>query len=190
MNKKELEQSYFDWMCKLVCDERYANNNRLKYRKLFSYLHNTDYNYFNQLPNDQNRALDGMNMRYYFGFENQIDYAIIAETLDTRPASMLETLLSLACKCEDVMADSEKGDRVSLWFWNMLYSLGLSKMNDEAFDKEEADYILNRFFMNEYEPNGVGGLFTIEGIDIDLRKEEIWDQMCLYLDYLVYGGTQ
>lgn len=62
---KELNNEYFEWMCQLVYDERYIR--RLSYQKLLNHLHNIDFQY--SLPMDGNRAEDGIDLRYRFGYE-------------------------------------------------------------------------------------------------------------------------
>ena len=63
MTEIELNNEYFEWMCQLVCNERYSR--RLSYQKLLRHLHNIDFQYM--LPMDGNRAEDGIDLRYRFG---------------------------------------------------------------------------------------------------------------------------
>ena len=60
MTEIELNNEYFEWMCQLVCNERYSR--RLSYQKLLRHLHNIDFQYM--LPMDGNRAEDGIDLRY------------------------------------------------------------------------------------------------------------------------------
>ena len=95
-------------------------------------------------------------------------------------------MVALAIRCEEtIMDDTEYGDRTGQWFWKMISSLGLSSMSDDMFDKKYATYVINRFLNREYEPNGKGGLFTINNCDEDLRNVEIWYQLCWYLDSII-----
>lgn len=179
MNRDILKNEYFDWMYDLVCYRKYCG--RLSYRKLLAYLNNRDFIYI--LDMDGNRAEDGMDLRYRFAYEHNYDYPIVTTYLDDRPCSILEMMVALAIRCEDsIMADSDIGNRTSLWFWNMIKSLGLDHMSDANFDKDAADEIIDRFLDREYEPNGKGGLFTIEHCKYDLRSVDIWYQMMFYLD--------
>lgn len=185
MTEHELMHLYLEWMQRLVCDDRFSNTSRSSYRKLFEFLSEERYNFEGQHPNDQNRAYDGIDLRYQFGYEENLPNSMIASLLDIRDCSMLELLISVAFRCEDVAEDRTQGDRLGLWFWSMLQSLGLAKMNDAWLERNgfaEAEDILNRFYHNDYEPNGRGGLFTIEGTRIDMREEEIYWQMCHYLN--------
>lgn len=58
MTEKELNNEYFEWMCQLVCNERYSRG--LSYQKLLGHLHNIDFQYV--IPMDSNRAEDGIDL--------------------------------------------------------------------------------------------------------------------------------
>lgn len=105
MTEIELNNEYFEWMCQLVCNERYSR--RLSYQKLLRHLHNIDFQYM--LPMDGNRAEDGIDLRYRFGYEKEYEGPMIASYLDNRPCSVLEMLIALAFRCEEHMA-KELGD--------------------------------------------------------------------------------
>lgn len=178
MTKDELNNAYFEWMYQLVCDER---DSEMSYRKLLYLLHDMDFNY--TIPMDGNRAEDGTDLRYRFGYENAYDGPIIAAYLDDRPCSVLEMMVALAIRCEEhIMCDPDIGDRTGQWFWNMIDNLGLGDMDDEEFDKNYAERVIQKFLNREYKRNGEGGLFTVKHYRKDLRLVEIWYQMCWYLD--------
>ena len=96
MTEKELNQEYFNWMCQLVCDKRWRNKG-LSYQMLLSQLHSIDFQY--TLPMDENRAEDGIDLRYRFGYEKEYEGSMIACYLDNRPCSVLEMLIALAFRC-------------------------------------------------------------------------------------------
>lgn len=182
MTKDELHNLYFDWMYRLVCDDQYTKT--LSYRKLFAQLHNTPFTYL--MPMDGNRASDGEDLRYRFGYENGIDRRVIAADLDIRPCSVLEMMVALAIRCEaDIMQEDEEGNRTGQWFWNMLVSLHLGGQNDFRYDKNYVNNIIQRFLNRAYKPNGDGGLFTIENCSYDLTTVEIWYQMNWYLSSIL-----
>ena len=179
MTEIELNNEYFEWMCQLVCNERYSR--RLSYQKLLRHLHNIDFQYM--LPMDGNRAEDGIDLRYRFGYEKEYEGPMIASYLDNRPCSVLEMLIALAFRCEEhIMDDPDIGNRTGQWFWNMISNLGLSSLNDTRFDSGYLNRVITRFLNREYERNGEGGLFTVKNCKHDLRTVEIWYQMCWYLD--------
>ena len=83
------------------------------------------------------------------------------------------------------MDDPDVGDRTSKWFWLMMENMGLGFMSDNVFDKDEAIEKIDIFLDRRYKRNGEGGLFTIKNPRRDLRKVEIWYQMCWYLDTII-----
>lgn len=182
MTKDELNNEYFEWMCQLVYNEQYSR--RLSYRKLLTHLHEIEFVYI--IGMDGNRAEDGIDLRYRFGYEHQYNSPMVATFLDDHPCSVLEMLVALARRCEEsIMDDPDIGNRIGQWFWNMIVNLGLGHMNDSNFDGNRVDLILSRFMNREYRRNGEGGLFTVNHCKHDLRSAEIWYQMCWYLDEIL-----
>lgn len=179
MTKRELNEEYFNWMYQLV----FANEKRRSYRKLLKYLNSVEFTYI--LDFDSNRAEDGMDLRYRFGYEHDYNGPMIAAYLDDRPCSVLEMMVALANRCEEqIMDDPHAGCRRSQWFFDMLASLGLSGMNDENFVKSDAEEIVSRFLSRQYARNGEGGLFTVNSRH-DMRNAEIWYQLNWYLDSIL-----
>ena len=79
------------------------------------------------------------------------------------------------------MSDADFGDRTGQWFWGMIENLRLDKMTDQRFDLKKVSQIIDRFLHREYEPDGTGGLVTIEDCEYDLRTVEIWYQVMWFL---------
>lgn len=177
-----LKTKYFKWLCHFVYDER--NMVKVTYTKIFKHLYNVYF--FYTLDRDENRAQDGIDLRYRFGRENGYQDIEIQEELDVDACTVLEMMVALAIRCEDtIMSDPSYGDRTGLWFWNMLVSLGLSGMNDKVYDPAIIDNVLTIFLNRMYQPDGRGGLFTIHNCPQDLTEVEIWYQMNWYLnDYI------
>lgn len=174
-----LYNKYFDWMYKIVCDERYFD--RESYEKLLSYLYKREFIY--SIDMDGNRAEDGIDLRYRFAYELGYDDSMVISQLDDKPCSVLEMMIALAIRCEEhIMDDPDIGDRTVQWFWNMINNLGLDSMNDAYFDEDRVEVIIDRFLNRDYDENGKGGLFTVKHCAHDLRTVEIWYQMCWYLD--------
>lgn len=181
MTKNEVKKQYFNWMYQLVCSNR---SKSVSYQKLLSYLNERDFVWTIDL--DENRASDGVNLRYRFGRDKNYPDPMIATFLDDRPCSILEMMIALSIRCEEhIMEDSDLGDRTGQWFWNMIVSLGLGAMPDSKFDERHAEEVINRFIDRTYERNGRGGLFTVEHPHKDMRNIEIWYQMCMYLDTII-----
>ena len=168
-------------MYQLVCDGYIEG---LSYRRLFDYLHRIDFTF--SIPMDGNRAEDGIDLRYRFGYENDIRDPIIMAYLDDRPCSVLEMLVALAMRCEEhIMRDPDAGNQTGRWFWIMLNNLGLNQMDDNNFDRHFVDDIVTRWMERKYDSDGNGGLFIIKNSRYDLRSIEIWYQMNWYLNEMV-----
>lgn len=74
------------------------------------------------------------------------------------------------------------GNRTGQWFWSMIVSLGLASMDDNRFHQSRAEFVIERFRRRDYQPNGAGGLFTLQNPKEDLRTLDIWYQMMAYLN--------
>ena len=167
MKIAKLKEKYFNWLCNIVYDENYVEQS---YDRLLEYLH--DHKFMYTIPLDENRASDGVYLRYRFMDE--------AYDILTDECSILEMMVALAIHCEDIMADADT-DRTAYWFWNMVNSLGLSSMTDDDFDTKYVDHVIYRLLNHKYKPYGKYGLFTVYNCEYDLRNEEIWKQMMVYL---------
>lgn len=177
MTRDTIINKYFKWLYDLVRGKRYSKS--MSYEKLLMRLHDTEFIY--SLLMDENRAEDGVDLRYRFGDEydclNEVDSHL------TGPCSVLEMMVALALRCEEhIMYDPSYGDRTSQWFWGMIVNLGLGSMTDERFDRDFVDKTIDVFLRREYEPNGEGGLFTIKDCKFDLRAIDIWYQLNWYLN--------
>lgn len=173
----KMEAEYLEWMYSLVSDGRWLG--ATDYRGLLALLHETVFTY--RLPMDLNRYCDGLDLRYRFGEEHGYSDEQVRLYLDQTPCSVLEMMVALSIRCEEnIMDDPAMGDRTGLWFWTMVVNMGLAAMDGPRFDSERAQRIVRRFLDGEYEKDGTGGLFRVEGVD--MRSMEIWYQMCRYLE--------
>ena len=181
--EEDIKEEYFEWLYNYVCNGRAHSN--VSYKKLFRVLHSIPFIYI--IRNDVNRAVDGKDLRNRFIFEKRYDDRNLLYLIRGK-CTVLEMIIALAIRCEEtIMDDTRYGDRTKQWFWTMLNNLGISNITDEVFDnlyhnKECIETHINKFLYHEYEPNGKGGLFYIRNCDKDLRYEEIWTQLCWYLD--------
>lgn len=173
-----LSENYFRWMVGLIHNSEYMNKDR-HWMKLFRLLYDREFIYTIEM--DGNRADDGIELRYRYGWEKGFVDEQIAQSLDIRPCSLLEMMVALAHRCEESIMDNSEEDRTGVWFFEMLESLGLSEQDDAHFDQRVANDILDDFVNRKYRPNGQGGLFTINSPGPDMRKMEIWYQMNRYL---------
>jgi len=174
----QINDEYFEYLCELIDSMRFAKQN--SYRKLLMHLHNIEFTWF--VPNDDNRADDGIQVRRRFALSRN---DIGLQKYLTGPCSVLEMMIALALRCEEWMDNAEFGNRTGQWFWGMIRNLGLSSMRDSNFDRKYVDDVIARLLNREYEPDGKGGLFTVKHCNHDLRTVEIWCQLSWYLDSIM-----
>lgn len=178
MNKKEINIEYFNWMLSIIHDDLYSD--KVSFRKLLRYLHDVEFTWI--INSDINRAVDGIELRRRFSKSMGFEYCYLDKYLEG-PCTVLEMILALAIRCEEtIMDDPSKGDRTKQWFWGMINNLGLGAMTDNAFDRKRVKEIIDIFLNREYKRNGVGGLFMVRHCNRDLRKVDIWRQLCWYLN--------
>ena len=104
-------------------------------------MHSVEFVYI--IGMDGNRAEDGIDLRYRFGYERKHEGPMVATYLDDRPCSILEMMTALANRCEEhIMDDQDIGDRTGQWFWSMISNLGLGSMTDINFNRDYVDYVL------------------------------------------------
>lgn len=182
---RNIRDEYFEWLFRLVCGKRYSK--RVSYRELLTRLFNTEFRYL--ILKDRNRAEDGMDLRYRFALSQYRYDSYVQDNIMhiiDGPCNVLEMMIALSIRCEEnIMDDPTIGDRTGQWFWGMIVNLGLGSMTDDRFDSYFVDETIDRFLDRQYEPNGKGGLFTINHCDRDLRDVEIWYQLCYYLDTMI-----
>lgn len=179
MFRDQIINDYFEWLWNFTKCRGHSQN-----RKIITLLHNIEFRY--SIPMDANREEDGIDLRYRFITEVGIpkNYQEVYAYLDG-PCSVLEMMIALAIRCEEsIMDDPDIGDRTSEWFWLMMKNLGLDYMSDRKFDRDIAEEKISIFLDRRYKKNGEGGLFVVNGRR-DLRKVEIWYQMCWYLDTIM-----
>ena len=176
--KDRVNSDYFEWMYDLVCGERFAKG--ITYRKLLTFLHDVEFVYF--VPYDENRAAEGIVLRYRFCLTHDCEDL---ECYLTGPCSVLEMMIALATHCEAITDDPCLGNRTGQWFWGMITNMGLGSMSDDNFNEWHVNDVVSRFLNREYEPDGRGGLFTVKDWDRDMRTAEIWHQLMAYINSIV-----
>jgi hypothetical protein len=174
--KNIIENKYFPWLSDLIG----VNRPEGSYFLLAKVLYEKGFTWF--VPNDDNRAFEGRNLREQFCDEMHIDY--VYEYFEEK-VSMLELIIGLADRCESIMADQDSNVPMEDWFWKMLTNAGLDIFKDEDFydlgGTPAVDIILNKIIDRTYHRDGRGGLFPLKHTRMDQRKVELWYQMSAYL---------
>lgn len=172
-------QAYFEWLCDTVAINEPDNSYFLLAKKLdfMPFLYT--------IPMDANRAKDGTDLRGQF--ESKTNYK--AMYCDDTPCTMLEMLVALAVRINDIMYEDDNHDKTAVWFWEMMTNVGLDIFTDADYFKAGGDSavekIVDRIIERKYKKNGKGGLFPLSGCYknemSDQRKVQIWYQMQTYL---------
>lgn len=163
-------EEYYQWLIGLLGDIDLRNN----YQKLLRKLFNTEFTW--TVSFDSNRAGDGLYLREIFSKDTGINFDYDA------PCSVLEMMLALAMRCEDLIYDPDVCDSVLTTFMDMLYNLKLDMMDDNYYDEAEVNRILRVFLGRNYEFNGNGGLFCVLFPSDDFRVKDLWWQANMFLD--------
>ena len=169
---EEVHQEYFEWLVDLVDGQ--------DHQLLLYHLHQIPY--IPVLERDENRAEDGASLRDRYEYETSYsNYDIFIDT-----SSVLEMLIGLSVKMNDLFVGIEEDDRTYYWFWEIMTNLKLDIYVDNLFIRVnslvEIDEILETFLNSKYDEDGQGGLFPLRSPEKDQRKVEIWYQMSAYID--------
>lgn len=175
--QKLLIKPYFEWLSGLagVVQERGT------YWCLFGKLYSKEF--YGLVPNDDNRSIDGQQMRKTF-IDEYMPFDDDTVAIDG-PCRVLEMLIALAIRCEvHVMMDPEKGNRTKQWFWIMINNLGFGDFTDLEYSNQistNIDENLDILLERKYDTDGLGGLFPLQHPFGDQTEVEIWYQLNQYL---------
>lgn len=173
---KPLDEEYLEWLYGQVASTRLRNPAKTHWA-LLCRLYKTEFDYF--VPNDDNRAEDGRELRYEF--LDDIDEDAPLTWLD-EPCSFLEMMIGLSRRLA-----FEAGGQARGWFWHLMDNLNLRKYTDDLYDQRDdfmtgrINRVLERINRRDYEQDGSGGLFPLDNPREDQRDVEIWYQMNTYL---------
>lgn len=162
-----LEELYFQWLIQPLdkkWDETFDIN-------LLKTMFRTRFEHF--VPNDVNRALDGIELRQEFLYKRPVRSS--KWEIDgwlAEDCSILEMLLALADRCE-----YRTGILKTEWFSTFLRNLGLA----DHYSPSKTRRVLQRLNKRTYSRDGLGGLFPLENPLEDQREVEIWYQMMAYI---------
>lgn len=144
---------------------------------LFDIAWVTHYEY--SVPNDDNRAQDGLKLRERFEYETSIRLPDLGE------CRILEFLIALAIRLNESVYNHEDPNQEPSWFWMLIVHLELNEY-DDSYDftriHGEIQDVFARLNRREYDSDGGnGGLFPLANPTQDQRDVEIWYQMMAYL---------
>ena len=130
------------------------------------------------VPNDDNRANDGLYLREVFSneFGGNIEFAT--------GVNMLELMVGLAYRLGFEMSDESEDP--AYWFAILLTNTGLDRFHDKRYladfaSASHVDNILNRIINRDYDADGYGGFFPLQRPEEDQRGLELWGQLNSYI---------
>lgn len=177
MTDFEIKNRYFNWLLSLI------HVHDTNYSILLEKLYNTKFRYMRNIPMDENREADGLTMRYNFGYICGYDNDLISNALCDRACTVLEMLIALANREENILSISMDDDRIDIWFSTMLKNLKLERYDNDHYDDEAVSRILDIWMDRRYDECGRGNIFFIPEPIEDLRAVDIWTQLQWYIDY-------
>lgn len=161
---------YIEWLCteRLQLDESDIKD----YFRLFDCLLHIEFS--SGHPNDARRENEGLCLREDFEYET----GLYLEGLSPR-CSFLEMLVALAYRCErQLMRSSYHGDRTSIWFFDMINSLGLGRFTSSIWSSGSGDKV---YTICEKMMNREISLFDYKDAEKNIH-EEIWKQLSAYIN--------
>ncbi len=170
-----LDELYLMWLYRHIGSVRIKNPSRT-YWCLARQLYKKEFVYF--VPNDENRAEDGRDLRDEFLLDEDIDPDEVSQEWMEYGCSMLEMLIGLSRHLAFI-TDSEVRD----WFWRLIDNLDISCPDDSYDDeiREIIDEVLDRVNERKYARSGQGGIFPLRTATQDQRRVELWYQLNSYL---------
>lgn len=167
-----IDDAYLEWLYGQVGSVEVTNPLK-SFWKILRQLYTKEFVWF--IPNDDNRAEDGRDLRNEFLEQANIEL-YDPHWLDLG-CSMLELLIGLSRR---LSFEAEREPRT--WFWVLMENIGLHRHNDhDPYSVEEVDEILERVIWRTYNANGKGGLFPLKRASENQTRVELWYQMSAYL---------
>jgi hypothetical protein len=140
--------------------------------------------FYYTMPEDENRALDGINLRKSYSNNTEDD---IFEIMSCG-CTALELLVALSMHMNNITY--YPGDNESAWFWIMLENLDI-RISDKDWPKQDSlDIIksnLSRWFDRKFTKKGKGSPFPMKKCQEDLRHVNMWDHMQWYIGEILEG---
>lgn len=167
-----ISSEYFSYMKSLIYDPSYSDN----HLEVLNALNTVDFRVI--LDMDYNRIGDAIEFRADFERRNGYFEPILTENV-----SVLEVMVSLAVRCEEmIMANTKFGDRTHIWFWYMVESMNLLEFDDWNFNFDEVMSRIEHMLDRNYEKDGFGSLFYVPNCGKNMKKLDIWYQMQCWLN--------
>jgi hypothetical protein len=171
---KPLDELYFTWLYSQVGSVRNKNPSTSHW-KLLKLLYTKEFVWI--VPNDDNRAEDGRDLRVEFLQETPLPIQDMETHWMGLGCDMLELLIGLSRR---LSFEGEGEPRE--WFWHLIENIELYEhTDDKPINEERVKDILDEVIWRTYLPTGKGGLFPLKEAKKDQRRVELWYQLSAYL---------
>lgn len=173
-NRISLTEDYLRWLEPQLRDPNERPDRT--YWELINLMYDTKFTF--TIPMDNNRLVDGLDLRTEFAHMNHISLHLLKE-LDS--CSFLEVLIGLSRRMAFVAGGSAPG-----WAWQLLNNLDLHRMWDtlSPAKRRRAQDIMYVVIHREYLPDGTGGFFPLAWPEEDMTQLELWTQLNAYVSEL------
>ena len=155
MIHNDVEDLYFKWLSTLVFPNEEIQRN---YIGLLNLLYEIEYVWNPNIPLDENRYIDGINLRESFSYKSKIPSDIVQNSIQG-PCNILEMICALGIRIDnDIMATYYTGyDHGYFWIQKMLKNLNILQYDDLNFDEDAVRRKIDNFLQRRYSENGFGG---------------------------------
>lgn len=175
-----LEKSYYDWLTDMIdCDDKTA-----LYESLLLHLYYVEYVWMQNIPLDENRAIEGLEMRKRFAeMLSPGEAQQFIDILANKPCSILEMLVAFSERLTQVV-NLEKYQ----FFWMFIDNLGLGWATDYDYDEGIVNDILYDFMHGTIHGNEPIGnehppvLFPCREVYLNMNSN-LFFQANLYLNH-------
>lgn len=170
----ELKQDYLLWLESQLRDEH--GNHGKTYWGLVNLMFDTPFTW--TVPMDDNREMDGLDLRVEFANENRLRPNTLR---NLGPCSFLEVLIGLSR-----LLAFTAGGQAPGWSWQLLNNLDLHRLSDPLTRAKErkAREIMLATMERKYSPDGTGGFFPLAWPDEDQTTIELWYQLNAFVEEL------
>ena len=196
---EEIYEAYFSYIYECISGLNVNDKDPLLSKRSFAKkLFELDYK---PAECDESRSVDGCGLRYMFEMSMRDSYYSekdfddfkdrVVNVFKDKPCSMLEMMVALSDKMEDIMSDDAYPDRHYMWINKMIVSLGIGGysqryINEHPEWEKEIETAINTFNKREYSDNGKGGLFFISPPKPEtvpkMNELPLWDQALIYMN--------
>jgi hypothetical protein len=167
---QNLTQDYLNWLGSQIQNE-HSNPDKTYQGLLFTMF---EKNFEFSMPMDENRMVDGLDLRVEFARENRLRPTALR---NLGPCSFLEVVIGLSRRLAFIA-----GGDASIWAWTLLSNLELHRLSDPftPAKQRKALTIMDTVINRSYSPDGTGGFFPLAWPDEDQTGVELWYQMNAY----------